>query len=103
MHPEKPVIEFYLPGHTPVIEIQIEEEKKRVMPKLHSVVCRPAENILTMLFGATMDTPKRFVPGIHKNIPISAYIDGGEPLRFEAPPTIRDLLKEAEKKGGFPL
>jgi len=103
MHPEKPVIEFYLPGHTPVIEIQIEEEKKRVMPRLHSVVCRPAENILTMLFGATMDTPKRFVPGIHKNIPISAYIDGGEPLRFEAPPTIRELLKEAEKKGGFPL
>jgi len=103
MHPEKPVIEFNMPGHTPVIEIQIEEEKKRVMPKLHSVVCRPAENILTMLFGATMDTPKRFVPGIHKNIPISAYIDGGEPLRFEAPPTIRDLLKEAEKKGGFPL
>ncbi len=103
MHPEYPLIEFYLPGHIPKIEIEIEEKRKRVAPKLHSVVCRPSEHKLTMLFGATMDTPRRFVPGIHKNIPISAYIDGGKPLHFEAPPTIRELLKEAEKRGNFTL
>ena len=100
MHPEEPVIRFCLPDHIPRVEFCVAGEKQQAAPRIHSIVCRPAEKRLTVLFAADVDTPKRFMPGIHKTIPVSARIDSEKPVRYDAPPTIRELLDNAKKTGG---
>jgi hypothetical protein len=42
-----------------------------------------------------MKLPRRFIPGIHKKIPIALSVDGDEPIRYVTPPTIHDQLVAA--------
>ncbi len=99
MHPRQEAWEFSLPGKgdTPRMDIEIEGHRERVQPHLHHVVCSPGEDKLTMVFGATLNLPRMFIPGIHKHIPISAYINEDVPIHYEAPPTIKELIDAAIK------
>jgi len=96
MHPSEPTLAFELPGATPSIEIDIEGKRTRVLSRLHSIVCHPAEKRLTMVWAANCDLPRVFMPGIHKHIPISIFVNGDAPIHYQAPPTVKELVATAE-------
>jgi hypothetical protein len=98
MDPEQSGLELRLPRPIP-IDIQIDASRERVETRIHHVVCRPAERVVTVTYGASRDLPRRFVPGIHKTIPVGTSIDGDELLVYETPPTIRDVLAAARRAG----
>jgi hypothetical protein len=100
MHPYRHQICFNLPAAAPRIEIGVDGDCEPVRPLLHSIVCRPAEMRLTMIYSGHRELPRKFIPGIHKEIPVSAHINGDVPINFQAPRTVKDQIDEAMKKGG---
>ncbi len=98
MHPEKGVISFSLPERPPNLEIEIEGDSEPVYPRLLSIVCRPEEETVSMVYVGTRELPRLFIPGIHKHIPIRGYVDGDQPVEYETPPTFKDKLENAKKE-----
>jgi hypothetical protein len=98
MHPEEPVLRFSLPA-PPRVELILEGQRRAVAPRLHSVVLRPAEKRLTLVYGADVELHRTFVPGIHKRIPVAVSVDGDAPIAYVAPPTIKEQLRAAGAKG----
>lgn len=89
MHAELPRIEFALPG-PPSVEFMVEGCRVPVGPRTHTIVVEPAAERVAVVYGATVDLPRTFIPGIHKYIPIAVTIDGDRPIEYQAPPTLRD-------------
>lgn len=98
MHPEKTEIAFRLPDAPPELEIEIEGSKEEVKPNLHSVICKPSEEKVILVYGGLRELQRLFIPGIHKHIPIAGYVNGDRPLVYEAPPTVKEKIEEARKK-----
>ena len=96
MHPEKDLISFQLPV-APKIRISIDGNWQLARPNLHHLVCRPAEHIVNVVYGAQRELPRPFFPGIHKKIPVAATVEGQGPIEYQTPPTIRDQLSAAEE------
>ena len=95
MHPDQPTIAFTVPP-APSIEIEVEGERAALPPLLTSLVILPAEEKFTAVYCAkTKGLRRAFIPGIHKNIPISARINRDAPIRYQSPPTIHDRLLAA--------
>lgn len=80
---------FSLPA-PPRMELVCEGAREAESSRIHSVVFRPRERKVVLVFGAELSLPRTFVPGIHKRIPVSLCVDGGEPIWFETPPTLRE-------------
>jgi hypothetical protein len=97
MHPERPRVGFALP-EPPRIEIEIEGDRQEVAPALHSVVVRPAEMRVNLVYGALTLLPRLFMPRIHKEIPIAARVRGDAPIHYEAPPTVREEIAAAQAR-----
>jgi hypothetical protein len=96
MHPAEPTITFTVPP-APSIEIEVEAERAAPPPLLTNLMIFPAEKKFTALyFAKTKSLPRVFIPGIHKNIPISARINRDSPIRYQSPPTIHDRLLAAD-------
>ena len=55
------------------------------------------EKTFYVLYGATMSLSRRFIPGIHKNIPIAVYVNGDLPVPNNTPVPIREQVAEAMK------
>ena len=102
LHAEHPVLEFSLPDRPPEVQMKIEAVVETLEPELTSVEIRPNDLLLTMTYTASMDSTRPFIPGIHKNIPIAVSVNRDKAVRFETPPTIKNLLKSAEKSAGTP-
>jgi hypothetical protein len=95
MHPDQPTITFTVPP-APSIEIEVEAERSVPPPLLTNLMIFPAEKKFTAVYCAkTKGLPRAFIPGIHKNIPISARINRDAPIRYQSPPTIHDRLLAA--------
>ncbi|HMB93497.1 MAG TPA: DUF2169 domain-containing protein [Rhodothermales bacterium] len=94
MHPEEPNLMFQVPS-PPRIEMQVEHRREVVKPRLHSLVCRPADRQCTLLYGAVMDLTRPFIPGIHKYIPLAVHVNGDFPVAYEAPVPIREQIAGA--------
>jgi len=94
MHPEKPTLRFRLPA-APSLEMQVENERRAVQPRLHSIVLRPGEETFYLLHGAAMEIERPLIPGIHKHIPLAVYVDGDRPVAYEAPVPTREQLEQA--------
>ena len=92
MHPEDQRIELELPSTLPVLEIEIEGSRERVETNLHSVVVRPAEKKLYILVGGWRELTRMFVPGIHKEIPVTGFVNGEGPIRLETPLPFKESL-----------
>lgn len=98
MHPEEASITFSLP-RDPTIEIELDGERAAIQPQLTNLVIYPAERRFFVVYCAKTKGLKRvFIPGIHKNIPLSASINHDRPIRYESPPTIRERQVEAKSK-----
>lgn len=100
MHPEQDILRFRLPGMQPVIEFDIEGRKEQPEPKLHHVVIRPGDQRLTMVYGASVELPRTFIPGVHKYIPISISVNRDQPIAYEAPTPVLERLQAAGAKIG---
>jgi hypothetical protein len=92
LHPERPALGFELPEE-PRLEFLLDGKRKRVTPRLHHVVCRPAEERLTMVWGATAKMPRTFLPGIHKHIPLAVRVEDDAPVEYETPTPVREKIE----------
>ena len=68
-------------------------ERTALAPRLHHVVCEPGSLQVRCTYAVDRPLPRRFIPGIHKHIPIAAQVDDGDWIAYEAPPTVLDALK----------
>ncbi len=92
VHRDRARIEFALPA-APRIEIAIERARQVVEPRLSLVAIAPDALRVSFVYYARTETlPRRFIPGIHKTIPLSARIDGGQPVHYQPPPTWDQLV-----------
>jgi hypothetical protein len=94
MHPEKSSLQFRLPS-PPSLEMQVEDRREPVEPRLHSIVVRPEEEMFYVLYGVAMGMDRPFIPGIHKHIPIALYVNGDRPVSYDAPEPMRGQLAAA--------
>jgi len=94
MHPDLERIRLTLPT-PPAISMAVDGDWRGVQPRLHHVVIRPADLKMNLVYGAERELPRPFIPGVHKNIPVAASVDGAEPINYEAPPTVDEQLLQA--------
>ena len=92
LHPEHPTLEFDLPRR-PKLELLLDGKRQRPEPRLHHVVCRPAEERLTMVWGVCAKMPRTFLPGIHKHIPLALRFEGDAPIEYETPVPVREKIE----------
>jgi hypothetical protein len=96
MHPEQNVMSFKLPNTVPNVEVEVDGNRKPVQPKLNSVIIHPAEEKVALVWSASDDLPRKFIPRVHKYIPVGIRVNGDEPVYFEAPQTVKEQISEAE-------
>jgi len=94
MHPDGRTLQFRLPP-PPRLEMQVENHRDRVQPRLHSLVCRPADETFYLLYGAAIEMPRPLIPEIHKHIPVAVYVDDDRPIPYDAPIPIRERIATA--------
>lgn len=92
LHPERAVLDFELP-RAPKLALLMEGKRKRITPRLHHVVCRPAEERLTMVWGVSAKLPRTFLPGIHKHIPIALCVEEDAPVEYATPTPVRERIE----------
>jgi hypothetical protein len=101
MHPELPHIGFPVPP-PPKIQFYIDGKvypESRV--QLSTVLVEPDKARVCLTYVARhFDLPRVFVPGIHKNIPLALLINDQHTVRYDSPPTARELVKQ--NAGGRP-
>ncbi len=95
MHPERSEVSFSLPA-PPQLEITVEGDRQAVEPRLHSVVCWPAEEKVTMTYAARRPLTRPFIPGVHGKIPVSLSVNGDAPIEYETPTPVRERVAEAQ-------
>jgi hypothetical protein len=103
MNLTEPTLRFDMPAPLRTLEIEIEGKREAVKPRLHSVVCRPAELKVTMLYAGECRLPRPFVPRIHKHIPVAVRVNGDSPIWFETPQTVREQIDAALAKPQLPF
>ena len=103
MHPAEPTLRFELPAPLRTLEFDLEGKLQTVKPRIHQIVCRPAEKIVTMTYAAEVKSPRLFIAGIHKTIPIAIRVNGDTQIPYDTPPTVRDTIAEAQAKPQPPL
>jgi hypothetical protein len=95
MHPEKPQLTFKLPP-PPAIQLFMEGRSVPATVTLSNCVITPAESRLSLTYVAVVtEMPRVFIPGVHKEIPFTAVIDGDTPFAYEPP---EPLLEQLEKR-----
>lgn len=103
MNPAEPTIRFELPSPLRSLEFEIEGKRQAAKPRLHQIVCKPAEKLVTLTYAAEVPLPRLFVPGIHKRIPVAVRVNGDALVPFDTPPTARAQLDEAMAKPPVPF
>lgn len=89
--------QFTLPG-APKIELFIEDKKVANTPLLHSLLFLTEERKFCMLWAITATSPRPFIPGIHKKIPIACRVNDGPSFHYKAPTPIEQSIKEMMAK-----
>ncbi len=95
MDPEFAELRFVVPA-APHIELEIDGQRSTPRPTLSNLVIRPHERKLTLVWCVLeSQMPRKFVPGVHREIPLAVRVNSGPAVRYEAPPTLRDRLAAA--------
>lgn len=100
MHPERPELAFALPSF-PTVEFTEAGCSQARPVRLHSVICHPAEERVSLVFAADLALRHRYLPGIHHKIPLEVRIDRGPPIgcSTEAPEPISSITSESSQGG----
>jgi hypothetical protein len=89
VHPERPRLHFLVPS-PPRIELTIDGQRDTPPPLMTAVVIEPEQLVVSFVYVArTQSLPRRFIPGVHPHIPLSARVDGGPPAHYVTPPLRR--------------
>jgi hypothetical protein len=99
MHPERRRIVFRLPERRPLVALAVEGRVHTPEVRLHHVVCRPAEERMNLVYRVSIPTPRVWLPGIHKHIPIAVSVDGDDWIEYESPPPALEALAAARGDG----
>ncbi len=94
MCPDGREVSFEVPP-PPRVDVQIEGTQSPPA-RLTNVVCRPAEGKVLLTYAATCKLPRVFIPGVHKYIPLSAQINGGAPVEYVPPQTVKERIRQAQ-------
>jgi hypothetical protein len=95
MHPEQTELSFAVPA-APAIELEVDGCKYTPRPLLSNLVIRPGDAKFTAVWCArSAGLPRKFIPQVHKNIPLQVRVDGGVAVGYESPRTLRDRLQAA--------
>lgn len=100
LHPSYPLIRFKLPSVGPDLKMKIEDKVESIPASLTSLEIFPDKELLSMTYTASMDSPRPFIPGIHKHIPVALSVNGDKAVQYVTPPTIKTLLAKAEAEHG---
>jgi hypothetical protein len=93
MHPEQSELSFLVPA-APIIEIEVDRCRYTPRPLLSNLVIRPGDAKFTAVWCAcTAELPRKFIPQVHKNIPLQVRVNGGRAVRYESPRTVRERLQ----------
>ena len=98
MHPEQPAISFVLPG-TPHLVLHEAGGRLPLRPSLHTVHCHPGQEKVSLVHGAFSRLTRRYMPGVHREIPLAITVNGGPLCPYRAPAPVRDRLAALEKGG----
>ncbi len=91
MHPAGRRLRFTLPG-APAARLQEAGHRHPLTPRLHTVLCRPSWEQVSVLHGATCRLRRRYLPGTHRHIPVSVELEGGPTIQYRAPEPAHDRL-----------
>ena len=91
MHPALPSVRFTLPAF-PGITLFEAGVAAPLRPVLHTVLFSPDRETVSMTFGAHTRLCRAYVPGLHREIPVSVSVAGQEPRPYQPPTPVRDLL-----------
>lgn len=96
LHPSYPELRFHLPERVPAIEVHVEGRGGRFEPALFSIECRPADEIVTLVYGVNVPLERPLLPEVHKEIPVSMRVEEDEPIHYVAPEPVLDRLEAAQ-------
>jgi len=109
MHPEHPVVRLTTPAPPPM-RLWGDGQVLESVTRLHHLVFRPADLTVTMVYGLVAASPRIFIPGVHKHIPIFLQVGDDEAVPFDTPPTMKEQMataaaeraeeRAAEEEGG---
>ena len=100
MDPELATMTFAVPPD-PSVVIEVAGEKTPVLPRLTNLFVRPADKKFVAVYCAKTEALSRtFLPGIHKDIPLSVSVNGDRPIPYDCPTPIRERLEAAQAKAG---
>ncbi len=100
MHPQHRKLQFQLPQRPPRVVMKIENKQEELQPHLASMAIYPDQEYLTMTYTAIMSSPRPFIPGIHKHIPVAVSVNGERGVPYRPPPTLKDKLAAAKAEKG---
>ena len=96
LHPDLDEMRFQLPWKEPPrLVFDMDGRSYPGRPRLHHVVLRPGEGRVLTVWVALQPTPRTYLPGIHRHIPLAVWVQGEGPVVYETPPTVRDQIDQA--------
>jgi hypothetical protein len=95
MHPTHYELAFRLPGRPP-IEAILETGRVRAEPRLTVLRIEPDRERVMLTWAAVFQPNRKFVPGIHKRIPIAASVAGTPAVAYKTPQTLKDELEKGK-------
>ncbi len=94
MHPKRERVGFAVPA-PPDLVLELEGRPLATRPRLSSLVVRPAEQVATTTWVLRADRlHRRFIPGVHAEIPLALRIDGLV-VPYLAPPPVHPPRQKA--------
>ncbi|MGB7453328.1 MAG: hypothetical protein WBM36_14475, partial [Lysobacterales bacterium] len=69
---------------------------EHLQANLASIAIYPDQEYVTMTYTVSMSSPRPFIPGIHKYIPIAVSVNGDRAVLYQPPDTIKDRLDAAK-------
>jgi len=76
--------------------MKIENKREHLQPHLASVAIYPDQEYVTMTYTVSMSSPRPFIPGIHKYIPVAVSVNGDRAVSYQPPATVKDRLDAAK-------
>lgn len=97
MHPHRPSVSFTVPT-PPRLTLAEAGEARQLRPRLHTLLIRPAQETVSLTFGAHVPLRRTYVPGLHLEIPVTLAVDNQTPIPYQAPVPMRDRIIAAARE-----
>ena len=97
MHPERASLRFTLPAF-PGLTLFEAGEATPLRPALHTVLFCPGKETVSLTYSARALLRRAYMPGLHREIPVSISLAGEAPVPYQPPVPVRDMLMQASQE-----